>query len=135
MVPPRAPSLWARLESNQRPLACKASALPFELHARELRDKDSNLDPHVQSVVSYRLDDPGPISRLHPPPRREIDAGASLVRACCFTFVRERTMFSKPLACSSTLDRRRRLAHIAGVVLRGGALEPASRSRGGKLAS
>ena len=67
---------WARLESNQRPLACKASALPFELHARELRDKESNLDLHVQSVVSYRLDDPGTAPRLSPPSNEKVDAGA-----------------------------------------------------------
>jgi hypothetical protein len=61
------PQGWARLDSNQRPLVCKTSALPFELLARELRDKESNLALHVQSVASYRLDDPGPISRLRPP--------------------------------------------------------------------
>jgi hypothetical protein len=65
--PPRTPSLWARLDLNQLPLVCETSALPLELLARELRDKESNLDLHVQSVVSYRLDDPGPISPLRPP--------------------------------------------------------------------
>jgi hypothetical protein len=44
-------------------------------------------------------------------------------------------MFSKPLACSSTLDRRPRLARTAGFVLRGGALEPNSRFDSGKIAS
>ena len=59
----------ARLESNQQPLVCKTGALPVELPARdELRDKGSNLDLHVQSVVSCRLDDPGSASALHPPP-------------------------------------------------------------------
>src|SRR6185312_16878475 len=35
----------------------KGSAI--ELPAREIRDKESNLDFHVQSVASCRLDDPG----------------------------------------------------------------------------
>ena len=48
------------LESNQQPPACKTGALPVELSAREeIRDKGSNLDLHVQSVASCRLDDPG----------------------------------------------------------------------------
>ena len=86
---------WARLDSNQLPLVCKTSAHPDELLAREypgresnphgrrprrsrrrastvpppgceLRDKGSNLDLRVQSAVSYRLDDPGPVMRLRP---------------------------------------------------------------------
>jgi hypothetical protein len=68
---------WARLGSNQRPPLCKRGALPVELHARvQIRDKESNLDLHVQSVVSCRLDDPG--TRVAPLsvhlPLREIDA-------------------------------------------------------------
>jgi hypothetical protein len=58
---------WARLDSNQQPLVCETSAHPVELLARagidaKLRDKGSNLDLHVQSVASYRLDDPGACS-------------------------------------------------------------------------
>src|SRR5205823_12165466 len=74
---------WARLDSNQRLLVCKTSARPSELLAQRLRDKDSNLDLHVQSVVSCRLDDPGtsrPRQRqrfsAHLPASGEIDAGA-----------------------------------------------------------
>ena len=48
--------VWARLDSNQRPLVCKTSAQPTELLARRrLWDKDSNLDLHVQSVASCRF--------------------------------------------------------------------------------
>jgi hypothetical protein len=83
----------ARLESNQRPLVCKTSALHLlsyspafsrrswsrtsdhfrirealstELPAcmQQLRDKDSNLGLHVQSVASCRLDDPGTVTRV-----------------------------------------------------------------------
>ena len=47
------------------------------LLASKLRDKGSNLDLHVQSVVSCRLDDPGTNGRrLHPHP----SAGASMQR-------------------------------------------------------
>jgi hypothetical protein len=55
---------WAGLESNQRPLPYQRSALPLELPAQLnewFRDKGSNLDLHVQSVTSCRLDDPGPM--------------------------------------------------------------------------
>ena len=55
------PHRWARLESNQRPLVCKTSALAgLSYSPKWLRDKGSNLDLHVQSVASCRLDDPGP---------------------------------------------------------------------------
>jgi hypothetical protein len=99
---------WARPDSNQRPLVCKTSALPVELLARErLRDKDSNLDRHVQSVVSCRLDDPGTTNRASPSIShrmgdRRTGAGLSFLarrRPRC------RTMLSMPLAYPSTLDR------------------------------
>jgi hypothetical protein len=102
------PQRWARLDSNQRPLVCKTSAQPAELLARkamggagiepasssvserrsaserpartELRDKDSNLDLHVQSVASSRLRRSRIgdllIPHLRPPPERELDAAA-----------------------------------------------------------
>ena len=75
------PRVWARLDSNQRQLVCRTSALAAELLAREIRDKGSNLDLHVQGVASCRLDDPG----MHFSVR-----------------------FSMPLAYPSTLDRRPR---------------------------
>ena len=61
---------WARLGSNQQLLACETSALPlsyspewfkltYDVESGELRDKESNPDLHVQSVVYCRLDDPG----------------------------------------------------------------------------
>jgi hypothetical protein len=41
-------------------LLIREALWPAELPARcELRDKDSNLDSHVQSVASCPLDDPG----------------------------------------------------------------------------
>jgi hypothetical protein len=64
---------WARLESNQRPLPYQRSALPPELHARRLRDKDSNLGLHVQSVASFPLDDPG-TARGRPPTKELLPA-------------------------------------------------------------
>ena len=52
---------WIRTSSNR---VCKTRALPLSyspasVSALQIRDKGSNLDLHVQSVVSYRLDDPG----------------------------------------------------------------------------
>src|SRR5689334_20359187 len=57
---------WARLDSNQQLLACETSALPLSyppvlVGVLQIRDKGSNLDLHVQSVASCRLDDPGMI--------------------------------------------------------------------------
>jgi hypothetical protein len=79
------------------------------------RDKESNLDRHVQSVVSCRLDDPGvrsvsatsassPSVHLVGRGRR---SGAALAGAVSWfvTSGRSRTMLSKPLANPSTLDR------------------------------
>lgn len=57
---------WARLESNQRLLACKTSALAELSYSPWIRDKGSNLDLHGQSVASCRLDDPGTVSRWAP---------------------------------------------------------------------
>jgi hypothetical protein len=58
---------WARLDSNQQLPVCRTGAHPIELLARAFRDKDSNLDSHVQSVVSFPLDDPGsPCISVHP---------------------------------------------------------------------
>jgi hypothetical protein len=53
---------WIRTSSL---LFVRQALSAFELLARvEIRDKGSNLDLHVQSVVSYRLDDPGTTFQL-----------------------------------------------------------------------
>jgi hypothetical protein len=116
---------WARLGSNQRPPLCKRGALPVELHARvQIRDKESNLDLHVQSVVSCRLDDPGTrIAPLRPSPasgdrrsrRRRFCPQASAV-VSDDSSGRSRTMFSMPLAYSSTLDQRPSVARSTSYV-------------------
>ena len=105
---------------------------------RKLRDKESNLDLHVQSVVSCRLDDPG--TRASPSiPRsgrstQQANAGPSgRGRVLCLVH-RKRTMFSVPLANPSTLDRRATAARPALDVLRGGALEPEPRRSTSKRA-
>ena len=74
---------WARLESNQRPLVCKTSAL-------------------AELSYSPKMDD-------------ETDVSSG----------RSRTMFFKPLANPSALDRR---SFRHDRVLRGGALEPDPRA-------
>ena len=89
-----------------------------------LRDKGSNLDLHVQSVVSCRLDDPGSAFRseaapLRPSPRGEIDAAGDALRRVMVVSsvspVRSRTMFSMPLAYPSTLDHRPPVAISAAI--------------------
>lgn len=118
----------------------------------QLRDKESNLDLHVQGVASCRLDDPGtngPRRRERPrqsmtdggapgrsraspsiPTRWEIDAAGEVHlsghgSSSSVSSVRSRTMFSMPLAYPSTLDHRLLVARNSAVdVLRGGALEP-----------
>ena len=57
-------------------------------------------------------------------PRREIDAAGTVTSSVSLGF--SRTMFSKPLAHPSSLDRRP-VAQVVGV-LRGGALEPEPRA-------
>ena len=141
---------WARLGSNQQLLACETSALPLSYSPMvwQLRDKESNPDLHVQSVVSCRLDDPGTDDGrggrrpLRPAPaQRKLDAAARALFGDrrCHSMSRPRgvsalrTMFSMPLAYPSTLDRRSPFAHSAAVVvLRGGALEPDAQVRIGK---
>ena len=62
---------WTRTSSLLR---VKQVLFPIALPAREFRDKGSNLDLHVQSVASCRLDDPGVRGRLRggrPPPCRD----------------------------------------------------------------
>jgi hypothetical protein len=74
----------------------------------KLRDKDSNLDLHVQSVVSFRLDDPGPAlsSPSTVPLGRSTQQRAALRATNLLSrSTRSRTMFSEPLTCPSTLDR------------------------------
>ena len=104
---------WARLDSNQQHHVCKTRALPLSYSPLmlQIRDKGSNLDLHVQSVASCRLDDPGVMCL-------RMSRSAGLAQPC-------RTMFSMPLAYPSTLDRLPAKAQgRAAVVLRGGALEP-----------
>jgi hypothetical protein len=73
---------WARLDSNQQLPVCRTGAHPIELLARAFRDKDSNLDSHVQSVVSFPLDDPGsPCISVHPSLR---DRRSSTASSSCF---------------------------------------------------
>jgi hypothetical protein len=89
--------------TNPRPLR------PGQRAGVELRDKDSNLDLHVQGVGSCRLDDPGPMrpSALRPAlARQELDAAADTRRHVSLVRLMPRTMFSMPLAYPSTLDRR-----------------------------
>ena len=50
---------WARLGSNQQLPVCETGALPLSYSPMSIRVEESNLDLHVQSVVSCRLDDPG----------------------------------------------------------------------------
>jgi hypothetical protein len=78
------PREWARLDSNQRPLVCKTSTQPLSYSPGKLRDEDSNLDLHVQSVASCRLDDPGLMrpSHLRPSPVWQIDAAAKYLLLC-----------------------------------------------------
>jgi hypothetical protein len=159
---------WAEPDSNRRPPPYQRGALPPELSAtlssgrgwartssllfvrqalyplellarpRRIRDKESNLDLHVQSVASCRLDDPGAKgseSRLSVnPPHREIDAAGGPPPVGPWS----RPLSVRPeaercfLCHSPTLrpwitDRwLRTLAVVA--VLRGGALEPEPRA-------
>src|SRR5213594_3076575 len=59
---------------------------------RQIRDKGSNLDLHVQSVVSCRLDDPGTDGR--PPSRapagQSRNATCRIARAPCSVFITTR---------------------------------------------
>src|SRR5262249_29991238 len=71
------------------------------------RDKGSNLDLHIQSVASCRLDDPGlHLTSVHPRRGSEVDAAADADTETSVTPASRRTMLSMPLAHSSTLDRR-----------------------------
>jgi hypothetical protein len=67
--PPSSGQGWSRTSGL---VFVRHALLPSELLAHEFRDKESNLDLHVQSVVSCRLDDPGSLdgSPLRPSPRR-----------------------------------------------------------------
>jgi hypothetical protein len=74
----------------------------------KLRDKESNLDLHVQSVASSLLDDPGstlPSTTAHGGRRRGRKPSPATLLGLCHAR-RWRTIFSKPLAHPSTLDRR-----------------------------
>jgi hypothetical protein len=63
---------WTRTSSL---LFVRQALCAIELLARRLRDKDSNLDPRVQSAVSWPLDDPGmKISYV---------SSQSVLRRCC----------------------------------------------------
>jgi hypothetical protein len=60
----------------------------FGILLREIRDKESNLDLHVQSVVSCRLDDPGAAGRLHGERPSSIAEHDLARRACLLLCVR-----------------------------------------------
>src|SRR6266478_3775372 len=64
---------------------------------------------------------------FRPSPGEEIDAKRLLVHMT--RPAQRRPMFSKPLTCPSTLDRRTQLAGCGSGVLRGGALEPGALAR------
>ncbi len=141
---------WAGLESNQPPLPYQRSALPPELPAR--RAPGRGLEPQSprseRGVLPFRRSRIGAmqggvrhVSRLRPSPStrrsthqrdpvRERERPSSLSRSA-----RSRTMFSKPLANPSTLDRRNSVAHREIAVLRGGALEPEPRALFRKITS
>jgi hypothetical protein len=90
-------------------LLVRQALSPSELLAHELRDKDSNPDLHVQSVVSCRLDDPGSRWRGRSRASVHLPRGRSTQSRACrssVTLSRSRTLLFKPLAYPSTLDRR-----------------------------
>ena len=66
-------------------------------------------------------------SALRPSPGEEIDAERLFVHMT--RPAQRQPMFSKPLTCPSTLDRRTQLAGCGSGVLRGGALEPGALAR------
>ncbi len=107
---------------------------------RQIRDKGSNLDLHVQSVASCRLDDPGAPSvclSVHLPvgDRRSRHApGRPWSRPMTRSAEAERCFPShSPTLRPWIADRRLRIAR-AGGVLRGGALEPEPHTLTGKTA-
>ena len=71
-----------------RAAARRTLALP----AQGIRDKESNLDLHVQSVASYRLDDPGMRGRSPPgaPAGQSRNATCRIARAPCSVFIETR---------------------------------------------
>jgi hypothetical protein len=90
----------------------------------QIRDKGSNLDLHVQSVASCRLDDPGACvfcgrsrqNRASPSistggDRRSRRDPLGEHRVLMSRPARSRTMLSMPLACPSTLDQRLPATH------------------------
>jgi hypothetical protein len=132
------PRGWARLGSNQRPLVCKTSAHPAELLARvehKWAELESNQRPPPYerrsasratrpssgtrtrtSISTFRAWCPSVrrsqigTSALPSTSRaREIDATAKTISV---TLGLCRTMFSKPLAYSSTLDRARSASYV-----------------------
>lgn len=114
---------WARLESNQRPLACEASALSSELLARVGRR------PRGPSGDARSGARPAAVPLSVHLPGRKIDARAASgplgTPALCHAASR-RAILSEPLANPSTLDRPLPAVRAEAVVLRGGALEPDS---------
>jgi hypothetical protein len=97
-------SEWTGRESNPRTTApiCRvyhrgAVALPSsQLSGPWIRDKGSNLDLHVQSVVSCRLDDPGTCGQkppLRPSPERP---GRSTQQASAARRATARRSLSRP---------------------------------------
>lgn len=125
------------LESNQRPLPYQRSGFPPELPARKAPGR--GLEP--RSPRSERgilpLDDPGPVKSAPAPTLRPPSTRRSAQRRCCWRSyvtpaVAERCCLShspalRPWTAATRLYKRR------VVVLRGGALEPESRSYLGEI--
>jgi hypothetical protein len=118
---------WARLESNQRLLVCKTSALA--VRATRPNGSGTTTRTSISTLRAWRpaaLDDPGSMpaaaALLDPAPpsisrrgdRRSSKTGSARWRSrlLCHVRARVRTMFSKPLAYPSTLDQRPPLAHV-----------------------
>jgi hypothetical protein len=127
----------ARLGSNQRPLVCKTSALPSELPAREAPGQGLEPRPPRSERGILPLDDPGTVKSAPAPTLRPPFTRRSAQRRCCWrsyvtSAVAERCCLShspalRPWTAATRLYKRR------VVVLRGGALEPESRSYLGEM--
>ena len=107
---------WTRTSSL---LFVRQALSAIELLARRWSSgtRTSNLDLHVQSVVSCRLDDPGSQGHgraLRPPRTARSTQRHGRSRACSSygTSARSRTMLFMPLANPSTLDRRDAASYV-----------------------
>ncbi len=89
---------WARTSSLL--FVRQALSLLSYSPVRQIRDKGSNLDLHVQSVASCRLDDPGTNGRPPPtaPAGQSRNATCRIARAPCSVFITTRCQ-----PCSTTV--------------------------------